>query len=158
MQFNYKSHSNSLALRMNQSRVILSASLLIAAICATTTLTIAQIKQGKTRPAKTGQLMKGLVGPNSNALKKGLEMAPAKDDDWAKLGVNAASLNEVGYILMDDGRCPDEVWSNACKMMREEGEKLMKALEAKDFDTSKKAFGDLGKSCKACHEKHKKKA
>ena len=57
---------------------------------------------------------------------------------------------------MDDGRCPDGVWADATtKALRQGSADLVKALQAKDHDAAKTAFGAMTKSCKACHDKHK---
>lgn len=118
----------------------------------------AQVKKGKTRPITTGQLMKGLVKPNCDALKKGFETAPADDKAWAQLAVHAAMMNEGSYVLMDDGRCPDGTWADAStKMMRKGSEDILKAIEAKDLAAAKTAFGAMTKSCKTCHDAHKEK-
>ncbi|HMJ88808.1 MAG TPA: hypothetical protein VK530_03275 [Candidatus Acidoferrum sp.] len=69
--------------------VLAVAGALIAAGVAT-----AQVKQGKTRPASTSHLMKGAIKPNSDALKKAVESAPADEKAWKALAVNAALLNE----------------------------------------------------------------
>ena len=116
----------------------------------------AQVKQGKTRVLTTGQLMEGTVKPHCDALKKGLETTPAEEKAWKKLAVHAALLNETSYTLMDDGRCPDGVWAEAStKTLREGSATLLKAINAKDHAAAKAAFGNMTKSCKACHEKHK---
>ena len=117
----------------------------------------AQVKQGKTRPAKTGQLMKGIVKPNCGDAKKLSDAGPASDDEWADLAVKAALLNEVSYSLMEDGRCPDGTWADATtKMLREGSAGLLKAAEAKDAAAAKAAMGNVLKSCKSCHDAHKK--
>ncbi len=116
----------------------------------------AQVKKGKTRLMTTEHLMEGIVKPHCDALKKGLEAAPADDKAWHKLAVSAALLNEASYTLMDDGRCPDGVWADATtKALRQGSADLAKALEGKDHAAAKAAFGAMTKSCKACHEKHK---
>ena len=118
----------------------------------------AQVKKGKTRLMKTSQLMKALTKPNCDAVKKGLEAGPANDEEWQRLAASAAVLNESSYILMDDDRCPDDVWANAAsKILRQGSADLVAALEAKDAAAAKTAFGSMTKSCKACHEKHKPK-
>ena len=59
---------------------------------------------------------------------------------------------------MDDGRCPDAVWADATtKLLRAGSADLLKAIEAKDHAAAKAAFGSLTKSCKTCHDAHKKK-
>ncbi len=143
---------------MRHSTRYFSALALAALTLAVAGVLHAQVKQGKTRPAKTGHLMKGIVKPNCDALKKGLEAAPADDKTWASLAVNAGVLNESSYTLMDDGRCPDAVWADATtKMLRAGSADLIKAIEAKDHAAAKAAFGSLTKSCKTCHDAHKKK-
>lgn len=118
----------------------------------------AQVKKGKSRAAKTSQLMKCVTKPNCEAAKKALDAGPASDEAWEGLAANAAVLNELSYLLMDDGRCPDGVWAeSASKTLRQGSADLLAAAEAKDAAAAKTAFGNMTKSCKACHEKHKEK-
>lgn len=116
----------------------------------------AQVKKGKTRPALTKQIMSGLVQPNCAALGKGVKEAPADDKAWAALATNAALLNEVSYLLMDDGRCPDGDWANAAKVLREGSASLLAKIEAKDAAGAAEQFKALTQSCAACHKAHKK--
>ena len=107
---------------------------------------------------KTEHFMAGLIKPHSTDLKKGLDAGPATDEAWHELAVHAALLNEGSYTLMEDGRCPDTVWADAAsKTLRDGSEAVLKAIDAKDIAAAKKAFGEMSKSCKACHDKHKKK-
>jgi hypothetical protein len=118
----------------------------------------AQVKQGKSRPMKTSYLMKGIMKPQCDALKKGLDTAPKDDKEWISLAVHAAVLNEVSYLLMDDGRCPDAVWADAAsKTLRQGSADVLKAVEGKDLAAAKNAFGAMTKACKACHDQHKEK-
>ena len=144
---------------MNRSRLSqLSALLAILAVGYATSIGIAQVKQGKARPAKTGALMKGIVKPHCGDLKKALDNPPANDEAWEAIVVHATALNEISYALMEDGRCPDGVWADATtKQLRVGSADLLRAAEAKDHAAAKKAFGVLGQSCKACHDKHKEK-
>ena len=116
----------------------------------------AQVKQGKTRPLKTSHLMKGVVGASCGALKKGLDAGPADDKAWDELAMHAGLLNEAGHALMADGRCPDGEWAGAAKTLQECSAVVAKAIEAKELDKAKEAFGALTKSCGACHKAHKK--
>lgn len=117
-----------------------------------------QVKQGKTRPLKTKQLMKGLVNAQCVALKKGLDAGPADDEAWEQVGTSAALLNEASYVLMEDGRCPDGTWANAAsKTLRQGSGDVLKAVEAKDVSAAQDAFGSMTKACAACHTAHKKK-
>ncbi len=110
-------------------------------------------KDGETRKAKTSQLMKGLVGSNCGALKKSLE---AEEPDWEAISLHAALLNEAGYLLMADKRCPDGEWAGGAKTLQEQGAALVDAAEAKDIDAAKTAFGALtSQGCAKCHMAHK---
>ena len=70
---------------------------------------VAQVTQGKTRAMKTSHWMAGIMKTHSGALRKGLSSAPADDKAWEALEVSAGLMNEASYVLMADGRCPDEV-------------------------------------------------
>src|SRR5262245_16371580 len=118
----------------------------------------AQIKKGKSRPMKTAQCMKGVMKPNCDALKKGLEAGPATDEAWEALALYAALINETSYLLMEDGRCPDGVWAEAAsKTLRQGSADVLTAVDGKDLAAAKTAFGNMTKSCKACHEVHREK-
>ena len=117
----------------------------------------AQVKKGKTRALKTAQIMKGVMKPQCGDLKKGLDAVPANDEAWDALAVNAAIINELSYVLMDDGRCPDATWADAAsKTLRQGSADVLKAIEAKDLAAAKNAFGSMTKACKACHDAHRK--
>ena len=118
---------------------------------------VAQVKKGKTRPLLTKQLMGGLVQPNCKELGAGLKAAPADDKTWAALATKAALLNEAGYILMADGRCPDGVWAGAVKTLQECSAAVLKKIEAKDAEGDQGAFKAMTKACAACHKAHRKK-
>jgi cytochrome c556 len=116
----------------------------------------AQVKQGKTRPIKTKQLMKGLVAANCGAIGEALKSPPTDDKGWDELATKAALLNEASYTLMDDGRCPDAAWADADKMLREGSATLLSKLEAKDAAGAQEAFKTMTQACGACHKAHKK--
>jgi hypothetical protein len=126
-------------------------------IAITGTLAVAQVKQGKTRPARTSHLMKAAIKPNCDALKKATEAAPADDKAWKALAANAAVINELSYSIMEDGRSPDQKWADACKQLQAGSAEAIKACEAKDASALKIAFGATMKSCKPCHDAHKEK-
>ena len=118
----------------------------------------AQVKKGASRPMLTTHLMKGLVKPHCGSLKKGLDSGPSTAEEWEELAVHAALLNESSFILMADKRCPDRVWAEAAtKALRKGSADCLKAIEAKDLEAAKSAFGAMTKSCGACHKAHKKK-
>ena len=126
---------------------------LLGALAAT--LATAQVKQGKTRPARTSQLMKGAIKPSCDAIKKAVEVAPADDKAWKALSSSAGVINEMSYALMEDGRSPDDKWAGADKTMQDGSAALLKAIESKDHAALKSAFGKTMQSCKACHDAHK---
>lgn len=114
----------------------------------------AQKTKGKTRAALTKQLMKGLVAPNCGDLKKSLD---AEKPNWEDVSLKAAVLNEAGYLLMDDGRCPDGDWANATKAIRESSAAVLAAAEKEDAAGAKAAFAKLtSEGCAVCHKAHKK--
>jgi len=113
----------------------------------------AQKTKGKTRAATTKQLMKGLVGANCGDLKKALEADTA---DFDAIALKAALLNEAGYLLMDDGRCPDGEWAKAAKAIQAHSAAVLEKAEAKDLDGAKAAFAELtANGCAVCHKAHK---
>ena len=117
---------------------------------------VAQVTQGKTRAMKTHHWMEGVMKPARGAISKGLASTPEDDEAWEKLETHAGLLNEASYVLMADGRCPDEVWADAVtKTLREGSASLLQAIEAKDVDAAKAALSAITKSCKECHEKHR---
>jgi hypothetical protein len=130
--------------------------LTLSAICLFSVSAVAQVQQGKTRVLKTKQLMKGLVVANCGAIGEGLKAGPADDKAWEDLATKAALLNEASYILMDDGRCPDAVWSDATKSLRDGSAALLVKLEAKDTAGAQDALKTMTQSCAACHKAHKK--
>ncbi len=140
----------------NLRTIALLCVVLIAVLAVSTAIT--QVKKGKTRPMMTEQWMEGVMAPHSAALRKGLQAEPADDKAWEKLAMHAALLNEASYVLMADGRCPDEVWANAAsEILREGSADALKAIEAKDLEAAKNASASIGAACKACHSVHRKK-
>lgn len=113
----------------------------------------AQKTKGKTRPTSTKLLMKGLVAANCGDLKKALD---AKEVNWDDVILKASLLNESGYLLMDDGRCPDGEWAKAAKALQAQSAEVLAKADAKDLEGAKTAFGELTKSsCAVCHAAHK---
>lgn len=115
----------------------------------------AQKTKGKTRAAATKQLMKGVVQVNCAACGGALKTGPADDAAWETFTTQAAVLNEMSYVLMDDGRCPDAVWAGAAKQLREGSAAVMDAAGKKDLDAAREAFKNVTGACGACHKAHK---
>lgn len=133
---------------------LLTAALLLA--LAITGPATGQVTKGKSRLITTKQLMGGLVRPNCAALGGALKKQPADDEAWEAMATNAALLNEAGFLLMDDGRCPDKDWADAAKTLRECSGVVLEKVEAKDPEGAQAAFTALTKACAACHKAHKK--
>ena len=97
----------------------------------------AQKTKGKTRPALTKQLMKGIVAANCGELKKALD---ADLPNWEDISLRAAVLNEAGHFLMDDGRCPDGDWAKAAKALQTQSAAVLAAAEKMDAAAAKEAL------------------
>jgi hypothetical protein len=116
----------------------------------------AQKTKGKARPAPTKSLMQGVVQPNCAAIGGLIKDAGPKDDKaWDKVALHAVVLNEMSYVVMDDGRCPDKEWAAAAKTLRECSAKLMESAKAKDIPGTRAAFKGLTGACASCHKAHK---
>ena len=80
-----------------------------------------QKTKGKTRLAPTISLMQGIMNPNCTALAALLKGEGPKDlRSWGKVQLHAAVLNEMSYVVMEDGRCPDKVWKGAAETLRKD--------------------------------------
>lgn len=112
-------------------------------------------KKGKTRPLTTSQMMAGLIKPQLTALKEGLEAGPKDDDAWKAVATNAALLNESSYLMMDDGRCPDKIWSESCVMLKDATTGILKQVDAKNSAAALAGVDGVIASCKHCHAEHK---
>ncbi len=118
---------------------------------------LAQVTKGKSRPLTTKQLMAGNIKPNCAALGAALQNnGPADDAGWATAATQAALLNESSYTMMDDGRCPDATWADACMTLRKCSNVVLEKIAAKDASGAREAFTAMTGSCKSCHTAHKK--
>ena len=117
----------------------------------------AQIKKGQTRAAATKYLMRAVNQPMCAGLDASLKgSGPADEKAWDTAMCQASVLNEMGYLLMEDGRCPDAVWANAAKELKEGSASVLAALEKKDLDGARTSFKTVTGACGACHKAHKK--
>lgn len=135
---------------------VLRFAVLFSLVVAFSVVATAQVKKGKTRLLTTKQFMGGLIKPQSGGLGEGLKTAPADDKAWAELATKAALLNEASYTMMDDDRCPDEVWAKAAKTLGDGTAALIQKIEAKDLAGAQDAFKTASSSCGTCHKAHKK--
>jgi cytochrome c556 len=117
----------------------------------------AQKTKGKTRPAETKYLMRGINQPHCAAIGGLLkDKGPADDKAWDTLACHASILNELSYVLMDDGRCPDKDWLGAAKDLRESTARVLDAARAKNLTDAQTAFKGVTGACATCHKAHKK--
>jgi hypothetical protein len=88
----------------------------------------------------------------ANLLK---EKGPATEKAWDQATQHAAILNEMSYVVMDDGRCPDKAWADAAKTLRECSGKALAAVKEKKTEDAQAAFKALTGACQACHKVHR---
>jgi len=120
---------------------------------------VTNVKKGKSRPLKTSTVMKSVIKPHCGILRKMLKGEIKSDDDWAAVIAEAEILSEASYILMSDGRCPDEVWSGAAtQTLRYCSQVIISAAEEKNPVVVRAAFGKLTESCSVCHDAHREKS
>lgn len=116
-------------------------------------------KKGKKRPLKTSTVMKSVIRPHCGALRKVLKGNLKTDKEWAEVILRAEILSEASFILMSDGRCPDEVWSGAAtQTLRYCAQVIISAAEEKNQVVARTAFGKLTQSCSTCHDAHREKS
>ncbi|MEP0841644.1 MAG: hypothetical protein HRF43_02905 [Phycisphaerae bacterium] len=111
------------------------------------------------RLASVRHLMAGINAPNCGSLSEALKNDGPKDDKaWQEVVRFAALLNEAGFLLMENKRCPDDVWKNAATDLREHAAKVVEAGGAKNLVNARNGFKGLTAACAACHQVHKKPA
>ncbi len=114
-------------------------------------------KRKKQRAASVEFLMEGIMAPNCGGLGKALKgSGPANAKAWKAAKRQASLLNEMSFILMADGRCPDGVWAKAAtKTLRGGSKAVLAAIADKDVAAAQAAFKQTTQACAACHKKHK---
>ena len=133
---------------------------LIALAGLAVTLSSSQVtaqKKGKSRPLTTAQLMSGLVKPQLISIKGHVddEKTPEGEDGWKSLTTSIALLNEASYTMMEDDRCPDKTWADACQILRKATESGLKSAAKKDAAGVRESIAGITSSCKTCHTEHK---
>ncbi|MBI3463156.1 MAG: cytochrome c, partial [Planctomycetes bacterium] len=110
----------------------------------------------KSRAAATKYLMRGINQSHCKALADMLkDSGPTDDKAWDTAACHASCLNEMGYLLMDDGRCPDGTWAGAAKDLREGSTAVLAAIDKKELKEAKDAFQKVTSACAACHKAHR---
>ncbi len=147
---------------MRKKILVLKIALLAGAFFLVTTFTDqtaqAQKTKGKTHPAETKYLMRGVNQAHCAGIGGLLkEEGPADDKAWDTLACHASILNEMSYVLMADGRCPDKDWAGAAKSLGECSAKVLEAAKAKKLTDARDAFKGVTTACAACHTAHRAK-
>jgi cytochrome c553 len=140
--------------------------------------------RGSAPDANLGQLMKGILFPNSNVIFAAQntnpgDVAPAKDPSlatdplanaygkWEAVENSGLALAESARLLTVPGRkCangrpvpignPD--WAKFVQGLREAGLKAYKAAQSKDQDKILDAADSMTTACANCHERYREKA
>lgn len=142
---------------MNRRSQLLCSALALVGVLCFVSQSGAQVKQGKSRPLTTKQLMAGLVKPHTTTLGDSMKGdGPADQKAWDAAATSAALLNESAHTMMEDGRCPDATWAEACKQMDEGTKVALQRIASKDAAGTREAFAMVTKSCGTCHKAHKK--
>jgi len=117
--------------------------------------------------ASIKQIMNGIVDPaaqriymsvGTNSTKNGIETyGPKTDDDWAKLGNDAAAIIESGNLLLIGNRAIDNGdWIKMTHAMVDAAKGVLKATQDKKMDAVLSTGGDLNTSCDNCHDKYQR--
>ena len=117
--------------------------------------------------ASVKQIMAGIVTPSAYVVfdsvstivdAKGVqENQPRTDEEWARVGANAAALIESANMLLIGNRAVDqEDWVKMAKAMADAGQIALKAAEAKSPEGILEAGETINHSCDNCHQKYQR--
>ncbi len=108
------------------------------------------------RVASVEHLMEGISKPHCGALGKLLKAGPSSEKDWKHVKLHAALLNELSYMLLQSGRCPDATWAKAAQQLRAGSADVFKAASTQDISAARAAFKKVTSACATCHKAHRK--
>jgi hypothetical protein len=117
--------------------------------------------------ASVKQIMAGIVTPAAYVVfdsvstivdAKGVqENQPRTDEEWARVGANAAVLIESANMLLIGNRAVDQGdWVKRAKAMADAGQTALKAAEAKSPEGILEAGEIINQSCDNCHQKYQR--
>jgi len=117
--------------------------------------------------ASVKQIMAGIVMPAANVLwdsvstivdAKGVqENQPRTDEEWARVGANAAVLIESANMLLIGNRAVDQGdWVKMARAMADAGQIALKAAAAKKPEGILEAGETINMSCDNCHQKYQR--
>jgi cytochrome c556 len=83
---------------------------------------------------------------------------PKDDQEWAKAQLDAVVLGETAQLILLANRPLDQdLWIKSSEKLFTNAGAASKAAEAKDMAAWKTALNNMGSSCRACHNVHRKK-
>lgn len=117
--------------------------------------------------ASVKQIMAGIVMPTAYVVfdsvstivdAKGIqENQPRTDEEWARVGANAAALIESANMLLIGSRAVDQGdWVTMAKAMADAGQIALKAADSKNPEGILEAGEAINQSCDNCHEKYQR--
>ena len=117
--------------------------------------------------ATVKQIMNGITGPAATVVYDAVstvittegvtETAPRNDEEWARVGNNAAALAESGNLLMMSGRAIDNAdWIKISGDMITAANAAVKAADAQSKEGIIAAGGTINETCDNCHEKYQR--
>jgi len=117
--------------------------------------------------ASVKQIMAGIVTPSAYVVFDSVstivdangvqENQPRTDEEWARVGANAAALIESANMLLIGNRAVDQGdWVKMAKAMADAGQIALKAAEAKSPEGILEAGETINQSCDNCHQKYQR--
>jgi hypothetical protein len=117
--------------------------------------------------ASVKQIMTGIVTPAAYVVfdsvstivdaKGTQENQPRTDEEWARVGANAAALIESANMLLIGNRAVDQGdWVKMSKAMADAGQTALKAADAKSPEGILEAGEAINTSCDNCHQKYQR--
>ena len=115
--------------------------------------------------ATVRQIMTGMIQPAAEGIWESVsttvslagtdEKQPRTDEEWARVGTNAALLVESSTLLLQGDRAVDSGdWSRLAREMAESSKEAMKAADARDPEAVLRVGETIYNACTSCHEKY----
>jgi hypothetical protein len=117
--------------------------------------------------ATVKQIMAGIVMPSAASIwdsvstivdAKGVqENQPRTDEEWARVGANAAALIESANMLLIGNRAVDQGdWVKMAKAMADAGQTALTATTDKNPEGILAAGETINQTCDNCHQKYQR--
>jgi hypothetical protein len=104
--------------------------------------------------ADTKLLMEGINQSNYRGLERLLQQKPGDEETWRFVRGQAMLVAESGNLLML--RPPrsggQEDWMRRSTELRDSAAALARLAEARDYDRSRAALGEVANACNRCHQ------